>query len=296
MAPKKTRDPKTHAGAALGELLHDLRSDASIPSQDAMAKRLQSTLSVAASAETGQFPPTDENLATWLDICGVEGRHREAIEALWHIAKAKENPGRQRVAPWYETEAEAHTLMYWATTVVPGIAQDKGYAEELYRMETYQVVSLDEFLTKRLDRQKTLVRESPPDVTIVLWEPVLDHPIGSSAVMMKQMKHLLELSELPNVHMQVRRGTSAGLGGSINLAMTETTEILLVDGFSEDFIVGEAARIRRAVGTFNSVRANARPEDESRILITEAMERWSKSEAGGSPATAARQTAPTASR
>lgn len=274
MAPRKTRDPKTHAGAALGELLRNLRSDVNIPSQEAMAKRLQSTLSVAASAETGQFPPTEANLETWLDICGVHGRHREAIEALWRIAKAKENPGRQRVAPWYETEAIAHTLMYWATTLVPGIAQDAGYAAELYRAEGYKGEALDQLLARRLDRRKVLARDNPPDITIILWEPVLGHLIGSPGVMRSQMDYLLKLSEMPNFHLQVRKGACPGLGGAINLAVTDTDEVLLVEGFSEDFVVGETARIRQAVGSFNSVRSNARPEDESRALITEAMERW----------------------
>lgn len=277
MAPKRTRDPRTHAGAALGELLHDLRCDVGITSQEAMAKRLQATLSVAAEAETGKFPPTEANLEAWLDICGVTGRHREAVEALWRIAKAKENPGRQRVAPWYETEAEAHTLMYWATTVIPGPAQHEGYAEELYKAEGYKPEARKEFLAARLSRQRILAREDPPDVTILIWEPVLEHFIGSPEIMTHQMRHLLELSDLRNVHMQVRQGVSAGLGGSINLAVASTAETLLVDGFSEDFIVGDPVRIRQAVGSFNSIRALSRPEDESRALITEAMEKWSKS-------------------
>lgn len=112
-----------------------------------------------------------------------------------------------------------------------GFAQDEGYAAELYRIETHQYVTLDQFLTTRLDRRNALEREEPPDVTIVIWEPVLDHPIGPPAVMTSQMKYLLELSELPNVHMQIRRGNSSGLGASINLAMTSTIEVLTVDGF-----------------------------------------------------------------
>lgn len=277
MAPKRTRDPRVHAGAALGELLGDLRSDSGIPSQEAMAKRLQATLSVAAEAETGKFPPTESNLGAWLDICGVQGRHREAVEALWRIAKAKENPGRQRVAPWYETEAEAHTLMYWATTLIPGITQTQEYAAELYRAEVHKGITPEQVLNRRMSRQAVLTRDDPPDVTIILWEPVLKHLIGSPEVMADQMTHLLELSELPNVHMQIRRGVSAGLGGSINLAMTDATEVLLVDGFYEDFVVGESARIRQAVSSFNSIRALARPEDESRALITEARKKWSNS-------------------
>lgn len=276
MAPKRTRDPRTHAGAALGELLHDLRCDVGIASQEAMAKRLQATLSVAAEAETGKFPPTEANLEAWLDICGVSGRHREAVEALWRIAKAKEDPGRQRVAPWYETEEEAHTLMYWATTLVPGITQTQEYAAELYQAEVHKGITPDQIVARRLSRQAVLTRDDPPDVSIILWEPVLEHLIGSPAIMADQLTHLLELSELPNVHLQIRRGVSAGLGGSIHLAMTVTTEVLLVDGFSEDFVVGETARIRQAVSTFNSIRALARPEDESLTLITEARKKWSQ--------------------
>ena len=46
-------------------------------------------------------------------------------------------------------------------------------------------------------------RVDPPDITVILWEPVLHHQIGTSEIMRAQFGRLVELSRQPTVTIHV---------------------------------------------------------------------------------------------
>jgi transcriptional regulator with XRE-family HTH domain len=279
MTPRpQLRDPKTHAGALLGENLRLARTLAGYKSQEDLAAALGTDRSVVTKAETGERPPHPDVLTAWLDACGVSGPLRKAIEGMWHLARAREEPGRARTAPWFEAESKAHTLRYWAPVIVPGICQTRPYASALITAMGYDEAKVNEYLEDRMRRQVILGRPTPADVSIVVWEPVLRHLIGSPEVMHEQVARLMELSYRPTIMIQVlpaRGGANAGLGGAINLAAThDAPELLLSDGIVEDVVTADVAPVMRASSTFNSVRADALNRAESREAITEAMETW----------------------
>lgn len=279
MAPQyQSRDPATHPGAALGAELKALRRAKGFDSQEAIAREFGADRSVATKAETGEVPPIAPVLDAWLDACDVHGGHRSALMALWRMARIKEDPYRQRTAPWYETEAEAHTLRYWAPLLFPGPTQTEDYARELFSIWGYEKTRIGELVAERIDRRKILVRPEQPDVTIIVWQRLLDTVIGTPEIMRDQLALLLELSEQPNIHVQVlpADGVNKGLGGAIHLATTNTDEVLLAEGFTEDRVVAEPEQVRHASTTFSSIRADALRRSESQAVMTEAMERWSK--------------------
>jgi hypothetical protein len=55
----------------------------------------------------------------------------------------------------------------------------------------------------RLARQSVLTRESPLQLSVVLDEALLLRRYGDAAVMAEQLRHLEELSALPNLSLQV---------------------------------------------------------------------------------------------
>jgi Domain of unknown function (DUF5753) len=70
-----------------------------------------------------------------------------------------------------------------------------------------------------MSRQAILERPDPPDITIILWEPVLHHQIGTSDTMREQAARLVALSDLPTVTIHVlpahgRTPDSAGRSSS----------------------------------------------------------------------------------
>ena len=89
------------------------------------------------------------------------------------------------------------TLRYWAPVIVPGLVQTEAYARELFGAMGFDDVKVTEFLEVRMGRQAIIDRPDPPDITIVLWEPVLHHQIGSRAVMREQLARLVDMSRRP---------------------------------------------------------------------------------------------------
>ena len=280
MPPRtQSRSSETNVAALLGEHLRRARIASGYRSQDALASALGTDRSVVTKCETGERPPNVSVLTAWLDACEITGQLRAVLEGLSKLARTREGPVKQWVAPWFETEAKAHTLRYWAPVIVPGLVQTPAYARELFAAMGQDEGKVSELTEVRMGRQAILDRPDLPDVTIALWEPVLHHLIGSPEVMRNQLARLVELSARPRILIHIlpgKLGANAGLGGAINLAATgDAAELLLSDGLVEDQLTNDPALVRKASTTFNGVRADSLPRSDSRNVIMEAMERWS---------------------
>jgi transcriptional regulator with XRE-family HTH domain len=280
MPPRtQSRSSETDVGALLGEHLKRARMASGYRSQDALASALGTDRSVVTKSETGERPPNVSVLTAWLDACEITGQFREVLEGLARFARIREGPVKQWVAPWFETEAKAHTLRYWAPVIVPGLVQTPAYARELFAAMGHDEGKVSELVDVRMGRQAILELPDPPDVTIALWEPVLHHLIGSPEVMRDQLARLVELSARPKILVHIlpgKLGANAGLGGAINLAASDdAAELLLSDGLVEDRLTNDPALVRKASTTFNGVRADSLPRSDSRHVITEAIEAWS---------------------
>lgn len=161
---------------------------------------------------------------------------------------------------------------------MPGIVQTPDYATELFKAMRFDERKAAESLETRMGRQEILQRPDPPDLTIVMWEPVLHHQIGSPQVMRDQMARLIELSDLPTVTIHIlpsAADANPGLGGAIQLDATDDApELLCSDGLVEDQLSQDQSIVRKARATFNSVRADALNRAGSRGILTKAMETW----------------------
>jgi transcriptional regulator with XRE-family HTH domain len=276
----RSHDLDSDPRVLLGELLRLARDMAGGKTQQDVAAIIGLERSTVAKGETGKQVPNARVLAAWLDGLGVTGLAREAIEGVHRLARLMDrDPGDVRIAPFYETEARAHTVRYWAPIILPGIIQTPAYATALFAAMRFDAARVAEKLEVRMARQAILERADSPDITIVLWEPVLHHQIGTAETMRDQLARLVALSDLPTVTIHVLpsgHGANPGLGGAIQLAATDDAqELLLSDCLVEDQLSNDPALVRRASSTFNSVRADALNRAGSRDTLTEAMERWS---------------------
>ncbi|HEX3955537.1 MAG TPA: helix-turn-helix transcriptional regulator [Trebonia sp.] len=265
----------------LGELLRLARDVDGRKTQQDVAAIIGLERSTVAKGETGRQVPNARVLSAWLDGLGVSGLARSAIEGVHRLARLMErDPGDARVAPFYETEARAHTVRYWAPIIMPGIVQTPAYATALFAAMRFDAARVAEKLEVRMARQAILERADPPDITIVVWEAVLRHQIGTAGTMREQIARLLALSDMPTVTIHVlpsSHGANPGLGGAIQLAATDDApELLLSDSLVEDQLSNDPVLVRRASSTFNSVRADALNRGGSRDALMEAMEIWSE--------------------
>jgi hypothetical protein len=69
---------------------------------------------------------------------------------------------------------------------------------------------LDRRVALRLARQVVFTRPEPPNIWAVLDEAVLRRHVGGPEVMQRQIKHLVDMAQRPNVSIQVVPFTAGG--------------------------------------------------------------------------------------
>ncbi|WP_200303731.1 helix-turn-helix domain-containing protein [Streptomyces adelaidensis] len=99
-----------------------------------------------------------------------------------------------------ELEANAAALRVALVIHIPALLQTTDHARALFRavvppMRQYEI---EHRLTYRIKRQGVLHRDTPPPYTAIIHETALRMGFGGPEVTRGQLKHLLEMSELPH--------------------------------------------------------------------------------------------------
>ncbi len=107
----------------------------------------------------------------------------------------------------------------YAGIVVHGLLQTEEYARALYgeRRPAFSEEQVERLVAARMARQAISERRPAPLLTFVQEEATLRRPTGGKMVLERQLEHLLELSALRHVEIQVMPTETeehAGLGGS----------------------------------------------------------------------------------
>lgn len=172
---------------------------------------------------------------------------------------------------WPQQESEAAELVTWQRTIVPGLLQTPIYA--------HAFLSSDEAVEARMARQIILTRtDAPPTaLTALLSDGVLTHLVGSPEVMREQIEHLVSLSEQPNITIQIIRnnGRPAGTGGAFVVAtMEDRSEVAYMETTVRGITTDAPSDLANLSETVRELRARALPEDMSRDMMREALEKW----------------------
>lgn len=100
-------------------------------------------------------------------------------------------------------ESQATLIESYQSQLVPGIAQTEDYARAVIGATLHPASDVDREIKVRLERQRLLASAQPPEFWLIVTEGTLLQQIGSPAVMADQVEHLIELSEEPNITMQI---------------------------------------------------------------------------------------------
>ncbi len=152
-----------------------------------------------------------EDLLTFYEV--VDEAERAPILAL---ARDANKPGWWRgfadVLPnWFELylglESAATVIRIYEAQFIPGLLQTEDYARALIAQSAADgvvaVEGIEPRVRMRLKRQEILAQPHPPQLWAVLDEAVVRRQVGGPAVMRAQLKHLIALSEQPNLTIQV---------------------------------------------------------------------------------------------
>lgn len=271
-----TPDNET-AKSLLAEVLRLARQHGPHKTQAELARAVGLERTGITRAEGGEHVPTLQVLGSILAQCEAGPVADAAVQALWRLARRErdDEPVRLWFSGYLPVEAAATAIRTWHTTIIPGLLQTEQYAAALFGAMSLSAEQVAEQVGLRRRRQDILTRQRPPDLTFVLWEPVLYHLIGSPEVMRGQLERLLDLPA--NVVIQVvpgDTGGNAGLGGPVTLADGPKGTVLLAEALIEDQVTQDTDLVLKAAATFNSVRADALPRAASRRLISEARDSW----------------------
>jgi transcriptional regulator with XRE-family HTH domain len=192
--------------------LRRLRESGGLTGDD-VAERLGWSASKISRLENARQAPRFADVRRLLDLYGVDGAHREqllqlardAVRRGWWEAFSDALP--EQYASYIGLEIEAEEIWQWETQVVPGLLQTEAYAQSVeQRSHSTEVIPpsrVDARVEARMARQSVLTREPPLRLSVVLDEALLLRRHGEPAVMAEQLRHLQQLSELPNLSLQV---------------------------------------------------------------------------------------------
>jgi hypothetical protein len=195
----------------LGRHLRDLRHRARITVR-AAAKELQWSETKMWRIETGLTAMRTHDVAL---MCHIYAAPPDLTEVLMGMAEETKVEGWWHayggaIPAWFNVyvglEEAASVISEYQADLIPGQFQTEDYARALLRGFNPDLTDdeIEHRVELRLARQALLTRRvAPPQFNAVLSEAILQRPVGNAAIMAAQLRRLIELSDLPNVSLQV---------------------------------------------------------------------------------------------
>lgn len=173
-------------------------------------------------------------------------------------------------------EQDSSELFAYHADLIPGLLQTPEYARAVMTSVPGAADDIDQFVAYRMARKEALTRPDPLKVTAVICEAAIRQWMGGREVMIAQLRHLLELTECPNIEVRLLPFTATknpGVDGSFVLLHVEAGDfpIAIVDGFRRTIFIEED----EDVVAYRKVQAElcrlAAPETETRHRIEQAI-------------------------
>lgn len=233
--PESGEHPGTDARGAptvlrmlLGIQLRRLREDAGI-TPDRAGYEIRGSRSKISRLEHGRVSFKQRDVADLLTLYGVTDPEQRA--GMLSLAEQANTQGwwakySDILPDWFEAylglEAAASLIRTFELQFVHGLFQTPGYARAVTILghRAASAEEIDRRVSLRMKRQDLLNSQDAPRVWTVMDEAALRRPVGGPQVMREQLQHLLDVSELPHVTVQVvpfRQGGHAGAGGSFTV-------------------------------------------------------------------------------
>ncbi|MEU8870776.1 helix-turn-helix transcriptional regulator [Streptomyces javensis] len=283
-AKSTSPNPSTVLGRQLGDELKRLR-DASGLTTARAAEALDCTKGKISRIENGRVAVRLPDLTAMLHAYGVtDAEVRGRLAALARKANRRRRQGwwnqygsvlADTYRDYIALEAMASSIHTFQAQLVPGLLQIPEYirAVTVASQQWQTADEIEAFVQVRLARQERLTGDSPLHVWAVLSEAVLLQQVGGAEVMKAQLQHLLDLSENPNVTVQVlpfSRGAHASMFGPyVVLGFPEESalDVVLADNPTGSMWFEQEAEVARYQDLFGAARTSALSPMESRGII-----------------------------
>jgi transcriptional regulator with XRE-family HTH domain len=220
----------------LGARLRRLREARGISREEA-GYEIRASRSKISRLEHGRVGFKERDVADLLTLYGVSDEQERA--AFASLAERANLQGwwaeyNDILPDWFEIyiglEQAASLMRSYELQFVPGLFQTEDYARAVTILghRSASAEELGRRVALRHARQELLTGNDPLTVWTVVDEAALRRPIGGAEVMRGQLEHLIEISALPNVVLQVvpfRHGGHAAAGGAFTILRFAETDL-----------------------------------------------------------------------
>ncbi|QLE72874.1 helix-turn-helix domain-containing protein [Streptomyces rectiverticillatus] len=236
-------------------------------SREEVAEAVGYSAEMVRSVEQGRraCPPRMAEIAD--ELFGARGKLKAGLSYLTR----DKIPNRSR--DFMESEAIAISWRSLEGLLIPGLLQTEEYARTLMGGVWPPVPQekVEERLSVRLERQKQLRTRPTVPFGFVVFEAALHVPLGGAEAQKRQLLHLAESAELPNVTFQIlpyeRAVPSVLSGGMVLLEMPELRRIVYVMGQSLTELVTEPKDVSHLEQKYARISAQALgPEDSVKFI------------------------------
>ena len=264
----------------LGTRLRRLREEAGISREDAGAA-IRSSASKISRMELGRTAVKTRDLTGLLALYGVSDEaEREGMLALsghggvpgWWQAYGDAVPSW--VKPYLGLEQAAQLIRCYDAQFVSGLLQTEEYARAVFSLPGGSFGErADRQLAVRMRRQEILHRADPPHLWVVMDEAALRRPVGGTAVMRAQIEHLLEITRLRHVNIQVlpfRAGGHAAGGGPVILlrfAGDQLPDVVYLEQMTSAVSPSSPAELAHYWNMLNQLATEADPPIASGMIL-----------------------------
>lgn len=198
------KDRNTPKARLLGAELRELRTQAGWSGRQ-LATELGIAQGTVSRYERGDRTPQVAYVSRVLGALGVTGsRYEELIE----FAETASEPNlvadnrsglHSHLVELSEYDRSAIEITHVAPLLVPGPFQTRAYAQEV--MISVPAEEREVRIEMRMARREAV--RSERRFTVLIAERVLGEALGSSAVLLEQVRYLLDMAQLPNVALHV---------------------------------------------------------------------------------------------
>jgi len=225
----------------LGAQLRRLRESKRITLEEA-GNVIRASHSKLSRLESGRVAFKDRDIVDLFIHYGVTDAAQ--IETLRGVAVRANSRGwwhdySDILPPWFEEyislEEAAVQIRGYEVQFVPGLLQTEEYARAVTLLAYSNPKEISRRVSLRMARQARLSGAEPVALGMVLDEAALMRPIGGPSVMRAQLKHLIEMSQRPNVTLQIlpfKVGGHAAAGGPfsvLHFAESDLSDIVYLE-------------------------------------------------------------------
>jgi transcriptional regulator with XRE-family HTH domain len=265
----------------LGAQLRRLRENREITTEQA-AEAIRGSHSKISRMEHGRVGFKDRDVSDLLTLYGVmDQAERESLLSLAHEAG---NPGwwhdfGDLLPHWFEPyislEAAATVIRNYEVQFVPGLLQSPAYAREVIQLGHPSITQdeLNRRVELRMGRKRLLSRTAPPRLWAALDEAVLRRPMGDTSVMREQIDHLLEMTDNPNVTLQIvpfNVGGHSAAGGPFSIlrfAEPELSDVVYLEQLTSALYIDKPAEVDRYLEVMERLCVQAETAADSIKLL-----------------------------